>query len=75
MADRLYFGKFEEVIEPPNLIEVQSRSYDEFLQKEVTPSERTDTGWRTPRWRWLPAMAACMWSRPMWRRLTQGTAM
>jgi DNA-directed RNA polymerase subunit beta len=44
MADRLYFGKFEEVIEPPNLIEVQSRSYDEFLQKEVTPSERTDTG-------------------------------
>ncbi|MFZ9941229.1 MAG: hypothetical protein ACO3F7_03655, partial [Luteolibacter sp.] len=44
MADRLYFGKFEEVIEPPNLIEVQSRSYDEFLQKEVSPSERTDTG-------------------------------
>jgi DNA-directed RNA polymerase subunit beta len=44
MADRLYFGKFEEVIEPPNLIEVQSRSYDEFLQKDVTPSERTDTG-------------------------------
>ena len=34
MAERLYFGKFEEVIEPPNLIEVQSRSYDEFLQKE-----------------------------------------
>ena len=44
MAERLYFGKFEEVIEPPNLIEVQSRSYDEFLQKEVPPSERTDTG-------------------------------
>ena len=44
MAERLYFGKFHEVIEPPNLIEVQSRSYDEFLQKEVAPSERTDTG-------------------------------
>ena len=44
MAERLYFGKFEEVIEPPNLIEVQSRSYDEFLQKDVPPSERTDTG-------------------------------
>jgi DNA-directed RNA polymerase subunit beta len=44
MAERLYFGKFEEVIEPPNLIEVQSRSYDEFLQKDVTPSERSDTG-------------------------------
>ena len=44
MAERLYFGKFEEVIEPPNLIEVQSRSYDEFLQKEVLPSERADAG-------------------------------
>lgn len=44
MAQRLYFGKFEEVIEPPNLIEVQSRSYDEFLQKIIAPSDRTDTG-------------------------------
>ncbi|BCU75655.1 DNA-directed RNA polymerase subunit beta [Luteolibacter sp. LG18] len=44
MAERLYFGKFEEVIEPPNLIEVQSRSYEEFLQKDVAPGERTDTG-------------------------------
>ncbi len=44
MAERLYFGKFEEVIDPPNLIEVQSRSYDEFLQKEVPYAERTDTG-------------------------------
>jgi DNA-directed RNA polymerase subunit beta len=44
MSERLYFGKFEEVIEPPNLIEVQSRSYEEFMQKEITPSERTNTG-------------------------------
>ncbi len=44
MSERLYFGKFEEVIEPPNLIEVQSRSYEEFLQKEISPSERTNTG-------------------------------
>ena len=44
MAERLYFGKFEEVIEPPNLIEVQSRSYDEFLQKEVSHGDRSDTG-------------------------------
>jgi DNA-directed RNA polymerase subunit beta len=44
MAERLYFGKFEEVIDPPNLIEVQSRSYDEFLQKEVSPGDRSDTG-------------------------------
>ena len=44
MAERLYFGKFEEVIEPPNLIEVQSRSYDEFLQKDALPSDRMDGG-------------------------------
>ena len=44
MAERLYFGKFEEVIEPPNLIEVQSRSYDEFLQKDALPSDRLDAG-------------------------------
>ena len=44
MSERLYFGKFEEVIEPPNLIEVQSRSYDEFMQKETSLSERSETG-------------------------------
>jgi DNA-directed RNA polymerase subunit beta len=44
MPNRLYFGKFEEVIEPPNLIEVQSRSYEDFLQKEVSLSERMNTG-------------------------------
>ena len=44
MAERLYFGKFEEVIDPPNLIEVQSRSYDDFLQKDVAPGDRADSG-------------------------------
>jgi DNA-directed RNA polymerase subunit beta len=44
MSERLYFGKFEEVIEPPNLIEVQSRSYEEFMQKEIPLSERSNTG-------------------------------
>jgi len=44
MAERLYFGKFEEVIDPPNLIEVQSRSYDEFLQKDAAPGDRSDSG-------------------------------
>jgi len=42
--DRLYFGNIEEVIDPPNLIEVQSRSYEDFLQKEVGASERSETG-------------------------------
>ncbi len=44
MGERLYFGSIEEVIEPPNLIEIQSRSYEEFLQKEIPPSERSDSG-------------------------------
>ena len=44
MVQRRYFGTIEEVIEPPNLIEVQSKSYEDFLQKDVTPSQRTDTG-------------------------------
>ncbi|NNM31233.1 MAG: DNA-directed RNA polymerase subunit beta [Akkermansiaceae bacterium] len=44
MADRRYFGTIEEVIEPPNLIEVQSKSYEDFLQQDITPSQRTETG-------------------------------
>ena len=44
MLKREYFGTIEEVIEPPNLIEVQSKSYEDFLQKDVPPSKRTETG-------------------------------
>jgi len=44
MAERRYFGSIEEVIEPPNLIEVQSKSYEDFLQQFIAPSERVDTG-------------------------------
>ena len=44
MAERRYFGNIEEVIEPPNLIEVQSKSYEDFLQKHIAPSQRTETG-------------------------------
>ncbi|MGC6425493.1 MAG: DNA-directed RNA polymerase subunit beta [Akkermansiaceae bacterium] len=44
MLKREYFGTIEEVIEPPNLIEVQSKSYEDFLQKDVQPSQRTETG-------------------------------
>jgi len=43
-AERLYFGKLKEAIEPPNLIELQLNSYIDFLQKEVSPSKRKDTG-------------------------------
>ena len=44
MSDRLHFGKIKEVLEPPNLIEVQINSYKEFLQKETVASKRTVIG-------------------------------
>ena len=42
--ERLYFGKIEEAIETPNLIEVQLDSYKEFLQQDVVPEARVSTG-------------------------------
>ncbi len=44
MSQRINFGKLKEPVDPPNLIEIQLRSYEEFLQKDVTPSKRKDTG-------------------------------
>ncbi len=43
-SERLYFGKLKEVIETPNLIEVQLESYKEFLQQDQAPSERQPIG-------------------------------
>ncbi|MEM7010268.1 MAG: DNA-directed RNA polymerase subunit beta [Verrucomicrobiota bacterium] len=42
--ERRYFGQLKEPISPPNLIEVQVESYDEFLQKGIPPSKRIMTG-------------------------------
>jgi DNA-directed RNA polymerase subunit beta len=42
--ERLYFGKIEEAIETPNLIEVQLDSYKEFLQQDIAPENRIATG-------------------------------
>src|SRR5690606_30224904 len=44
MSDRINFGKLKEVISPPNLIQNQLDSYLEFLQKDVSPSQRKATG-------------------------------
>ena len=41
---RRSFGKIKKIIEIPNLIEIQKRSYDEFLQTGVTADQRADTG-------------------------------
>ena len=44
MSQRINFGKIHEVAEPPNLIEIQIRSYEEFLQKNILPSKRKELG-------------------------------
>jgi DNA-directed RNA polymerase subunit beta len=44
MSQRINFGKIKEPHEPPNLIEIQLKSYEEFLQKDVAPSKRKDLG-------------------------------
>jgi DNA-directed RNA polymerase subunit beta len=38
------FGKIPSIVEIPNLIEVQKRSYDIFLQNDVSPERREDIG-------------------------------
>jgi len=41
---RRSFGRIKKIIEIPNLIEIQKRSYEEFLQRSLPPGERRDTG-------------------------------
>jgi DNA-directed RNA polymerase subunit beta len=43
-TERINFGKIKEIIAPPNLIELQTNSYKEFLQLEIAPSRRKNTG-------------------------------
>lgn len=42
--ERKHFGNIHEVIEPPNLIEVQIESYEEFLQQGILPKDRSLIG-------------------------------
>ena len=41
---RRSFGKIKEVVSLPNLIEVQSKSFNDFIQLDFLPSERKDLG-------------------------------
>ena len=41
---RKNFGKIQKVADIPNLIAIQKSSYDKFLQAEVPPEKRDDTG-------------------------------
>jgi len=44
MSERISFGKLYEAIQPPNLIELQIKSYEEFFQTGVEPSKRKNVG-------------------------------
>ncbi|MDX2081563.1 MAG: DNA-directed RNA polymerase subunit beta [Terrimicrobiaceae bacterium] len=44
MSERIHFGKLQEAIEPPNLIELQINSYNEFFQKDVPVTKRRNIG-------------------------------
>ena len=41
---RRMFGKTKEVVALPNLIEVQSKSFNDFVQLDYLPSERLNIG-------------------------------
>ena len=38
------FGRFGDAVEVPNLTEVQTKSYDRFLQLDVEPNKRENAG-------------------------------
>ncbi len=44
MSERINFGKLKEGAEPPDLIELQTNSYKEFLQDGVALSKRKEMG-------------------------------
>src|SRR4030043_1670689 len=44
LKKRLNFGKVTPILEIPNLIEIQKRSYEKFLQKDIPIDMREETG-------------------------------
>ncbi|HEY3763474.1 MAG TPA: DNA-directed RNA polymerase subunit beta [Verrucomicrobiae bacterium] len=40
ITERINFGKIKEITAPPNMIELQTNSYKEFLQAETAPKKR-----------------------------------
>ncbi len=44
MAQRTNFGKLTDIIEPPDLIEIQKNSYKDFLQLDLAPNKRKPVG-------------------------------
>src|SRR5271165_4109025 len=39
-TERINFGKIKEIVSPPNMIELQTNSYAEFLQADSSPKKR-----------------------------------
>ena len=37
---RRNFGRIKKIVDIPNLVDIQKRSYEEFLQEKVSPEER-----------------------------------
>ena len=44
MTERIHFGKIDEVVEAPNLIDIQIQSYQDFLQVDTSPRKRKQVG-------------------------------
>lgn len=44
LRKRYNFGKVPHILDIPNLIEIQQKSYEKFLQKDVPPEKREDIG-------------------------------
>ena len=43
-AERKVFGKLQNTYDPPDLIEIQTKSYNDFLQADVPPAKRENKG-------------------------------
>ncbi|MFZ1035692.1 MAG: DNA-directed RNA polymerase subunit beta, partial [Smithella sp.] len=41
---RKYFGQVKKILDIPNLIDIQTQSYEKFLQKEIAPARRDNLG-------------------------------
>ena len=46
MSDRTNFGRLPDVLPIPDLIEIQTKSFEDFLQKDVPPMQREYKGFQ-----------------------------
>ncbi|MCD4812162.1 DNA-directed RNA polymerase subunit beta [bacterium] len=42
--NRVFFNKIPEIMDVPNLMEIQKKSYNDFLQKNIRPEDRKNQG-------------------------------